>query len=62
MGEGMFAHQLRLARHKMKMVKTIVRKKIHSFSLLVRGGEAMAIRMFEVVCYGWCGLSVAFVN
>ena len=33
MGEGMFAHQLRLARHKMKMAKTIVRKQIYILSV-----------------------------
>ena len=33
MGEGMFAHQLRLARHKMKMAKTIVRKHIYILSV-----------------------------
>ena len=33
MGEGIFAHQLRLARHKMKMAKTIVRKQIYILSV-----------------------------
>ena len=33
MGEGMFAHQLCLARHKMKMAKTIVRKQIYILSV-----------------------------
>ena len=33
MGEGMFAHQLRLARHKMKMAKTTVRKQIYILSV-----------------------------
>ena len=33
MGEGMFAHQSRLARHKMKKAKTIVRKRIYILSV-----------------------------
>ena len=33
MGEGMFAHKLRLARYKMKMAKTIVRKQIYILSV-----------------------------
>ncbi|OFQ12764.1 hypothetical protein HMPREF2955_13665 [Prevotella sp. HMSC073D09] len=33
MGEGMFAHQLRLARHKMKTANTIVRKQIYILSV-----------------------------